>query len=96
MRTSAPKDIGSAISSVVQQLGIGPRLKQFEMLEAWPLIVGEQIAKVTVAERIDRGKLFVHVTRSTWRNELTFLKKALIMKINKEMEQEIVKDIIFR
>ena len=96
MRTSDPKHIGSAISSVIQQLGIGQRIKQGEVLEAWPRIVGEQIAKVTSADRIEGGKLFVHVTRSTWRNELVFLKKALVAKVNKEMNQEIIKDIIFR
>ena len=71
-------------------------MRQMEVLERWPQIVGEQIARVTSAERIDGGKLFIHVTRSTWRNELVFLKKALIEKINREMSQEIVKDIIFR
>ena len=96
MKTSEPKHISTAISSVIQQLGIGGKMKQMEVLEEWPRIVGEQIAKVTSAERLDGGKLFIHVTRSTWRNELVFLKKALIAKINREMNQEIVKDIIFR
>jgi predicted nucleic acid-binding Zn ribbon protein len=96
MKQSQPKLIGGAIASVLQQLGMGSRIKQYEVLDAWPHIVGDQIAKVTTAERMESGKLFVHVTRSVWRNELVFLKKALVMKINKEMNQEIVKDIIFR
>ena len=96
MKTTEPKLISSAITSVIQQLGIGGKLKELEVLEVWPKIVGEQIAKVTTAERIERGKLFIHVTRATWRNELVYLKKTLITKINTEMNREIVQDIIFR
>ena len=96
MRKSKPKELGTSISSVLQQLGLGPRLKQYEVLDKWSSIVGDHIAKVTTPQRMDSGKLLVHVTRSTWRNELVFMKKEIISKINKAMNQEIVKDIIFR
>jgi predicted nucleic acid-binding Zn ribbon protein len=96
MKKESAKLIGSGISSVLSVLGIGRKVKQYELLEAWPGIVGEQIAGVTKAERITDGKLFVHVDEAVWRNELVFLKKDLIAKINSTMQQEIVRDIIFR
>ena len=96
MRRSQPKLIGGVIDSAIRELGIGKRLKDFELLEKWPQIVGEQIAKVTTPQRMENGKLFIHVSKSPWRNELVFLKRALIQKINMVMEQDIVKDIIFR
>ncbi|MBA4311812.1 MAG: DUF721 domain-containing protein [Chlorobiaceae bacterium] len=89
------RHIGTAIESVLKQLGIGERLRQYEILEAWSSIVGEQISKVTKAEHIREGKLFVHVTHATWRNELVYLKKDIIDKLNNAMNQKIVKDIIF-
>ena len=96
MKLSHPKPISNAISSIIDQLGIGVKIKQYEVVNSWSKIVGEQIAKVSSAERMEGGKLFVRVSRSTWRNELLFLKKELISKINKTINQEIVKDIIFR
>ena len=96
MRKSKPKELSTSISSVLQQLGLSQRLRQYEVLEKWSAIVGDHIAKVTTPQRMESGKLIVHVTRSTWRNELVFLKKEIISKINKAMNQEIVKDIIFR
>jgi predicted nucleic acid-binding Zn ribbon protein len=96
MTKPGAKLIGGGISSVLTSLGIGPKIKQYEMLEAWPEIVGKQIAGVATAERITDGKLFVHVEQAVWRNELVFLKKDLIEKINSAMHQEIVHDIIFR
>lgn len=89
------RQIGSAIESVLKQLGIGEKLRQYEVLDLWPSVVGEQISKVTKAERIHDGKLFVSVKYSTWRNELIFLKTELITKLNQSMDQNVVKDIIF-
>lgn len=96
MRETTPRQIDSVIASVLDDLGIHGKIKQYEVLERWQEIVGEQIAKVTHAETIKEGKLFVTVSRSTWRNELVFLKKDLIKRINQAMQQDIVKDIIFR
>ena len=96
MRNTQPKPIGNAIESVIQHLGIGKKLRDYEVIDAWPGIVGEQISNVATPMRIEHGKLFVHVSQAAWRNELVFLKSALIEKINKAMHQEIVNDIIFR
>jgi len=96
VRTAAPKTIGNAIQSALSDLGLGKKIRQYDVINQWPEIVGEQIARVATAERISDGKLFVSVSRSPWRNELVFLKKELIERINKAMHQDIVKDIIFR
>jgi len=94
--SAAPKEFGSAVAQVLERLGLGQQLKQYEVLERWGEIVGDQIAAVTTAERIDGGRLYVHVSRSTWRNELVFLKAGIIDKINKAVDEGIVNDIIFR
>ena len=96
MRKTAPKLIGAGISSVLSGLGLGGKIKQYELLDAWAGIVGPHIARVATAERITEGKLFVHVEEAVWRNELVYLKKDLIAKINQTMHQNIVHDIIFR
>lgn len=96
MSRPAAKEISAGISSVLSSLGIGRKIKQYELLDAWPRIVGDQIAGVTTAERITDGRLFIHVEQAVWRNELVFLKKDLIAKINRTMHQDIVHDIVFR
>ena len=96
MRISSPKSIRDVISSTLQRLGHSKKIKQCEVVDVWPSIVGEQISKIATAERMEHGKLFVKVSRSTWRNELIFLKQELIERINKTMDQEIVQDIIFK
>jgi predicted nucleic acid-binding Zn ribbon protein len=92
-----PKPIGPAIHSVLEGLGIDQKVKRYEVVDRWSEFVGEQIARVATAELITPdGKLFVRVSQAPWRNELTFMKKDLIAKINQGMRQEVVHDIIFR
>jgi predicted nucleic acid-binding Zn ribbon protein len=96
LRQTKPKLIGNSIQAILNDYGLLPRMKQFEALNLWAVIVGEQIAKVAKAEKIDHGSLIVRVEKPVWRNELIFLKKEIIAKINEMMKEEIVKEIIFK
>lgn len=96
MKTSEPKQLSLLLNDVMTELGIGQRIKQMRVLEVWARTVGKQIAEATEAERISGGKLVVRVKKAPWRNELIFLKKEIIAKLNSTMGEEIVKDIIFR
>jgi len=96
MTTSVPKLIRTSLHRTIESLGLSRKMEEYTAVDLWQVIVGQRIAKVAIAERIFDGRLYVHVTRSTWRNELVFLKKEIINKINATMGKEIVKDIIFR
>ena len=96
MSAKGPTPIATAIASVLRTLGLGTKLRQYEVIDLWASVVGEQIAAVTSAERIEDGKLFVRVRLAPWRNELQFLKSTLIAKLNAAMGEPIVTDIIFR
>ncbi len=95
-RKSTPKPISDIVGKVINDLGLGSRIREYEIIDLWCRIVGRQIAEVTSAESIHDGKLIVRVKHPTWRNELLFLKRGIIEKINKEMKQEIIKDIYFK
>ena len=58
--------------------------------------MGERIAKVTTAERMEKGILFVAVSTAPWRAELTMKKLEIRDRINKMLGNAIVKDIRFR
>ena len=96
MKNSSPRRIGELIPALLEKLGLSQGLHDYQVLERWPDVVGPKIAEVTVAERIRDGKLWVSVSHPAWRNELTFMKRELIGKINEAVGDNIVKDIIFR
>lgn len=88
--------LGPALDSLLKHYGLDIRMKQYRVLEIWDKAVGSQIAKATKPEKIDRGILIVKVEKAVWRNELSFMKKEIIKKLNKLMQEEIVKEIIFK
>jgi len=58
--------------------------------------VGDQIAKVTVAKRMENGVLFVEVANAPWRAELTMRRGEIARKINAAVGKNVVKEIRFR
>lgn len=96
MKHAVSPSFSSSVSRTLESLGLTKKLRQYEVLDRWPSIVGERIAAAAQAVRVDDGKLFVHVKSAAWRNELVFLKKDLVRKINATMGQDIIVDIIFR
>ncbi len=94
MPTSEPQPLGALLGKLLQDLGLKDKLRQYDVVAAWPDLVGEKIARVAKAYRIERGVLFVHVETSEWRNELTMRKPEILQKIN--AGERIVTDIVFR
>ena len=62
----------------------------------WPKIVGANMAKKTMPLKIIGKKLYLTVETSAWMEELKYLKEDIIKKINNDLKQEAVEDIIFR
>lgn len=90
------KPIGTILKKVVRDLRLGKKILQYEVVNDWEKIVGKKIASVTTVEKVVDGKLIVKVNSSAWRNELSFLKREIIKKINKKFMEEIITDIIFK
>lgn len=96
MSKNDSRSLQDAMAGLLRTLGLDSRLEQYRVLEEWPAIVGEHISRVATAERIENGKLVVRVSSASWRQELVFLKKELIARINAAFHKDIVNDIIFK
>lgn len=96
MTRRAPRPIASSLHSVLDELGMTRRLKEFEAVDVWEEVVGSHIAAIARAERMDAGTLIVRVERATWRNELQYLKQEIIDRLNGRLHETIVTDIVFR
>ena len=87
--------ISGAIKHFLKKTGLEKAVAQQGALELWPCVVGRGVAKNTSAESVERGILVVRTTTPAWRQELLFQKKEIIKAINKELKNNIVKDIRF-
>lgn len=62
----------------------------------WDEVVTQAIKKHTKALKVQRGTLHVLADSSVWANELNFLKKDIIVKINEKAGEKIISDIRFK
>ena len=90
-----PKPLSKSLSILLKSLGIENKIKQNEIIVRWPEIVGEKLSKVTTADKVEKGILFVRVTNSAWRNELIYMKTEIINRISSRLNTDIIKDIRF-
>lgn len=85
-----------ALQELVDTLGIRKPLTRYSVLTLWEEIVGEQIARVARAERVDDGVLIVKVASAPWRNELSMRRREILEKITDTVGKGIVREIRFR
>lgn len=89
------KQVGNVFAQLFQDLGIAKAIEQNQAVVRWGEIVGERIAEVSEAQKVEQGVLTVQVSSPVWRNELTFMKRELIDRINEALAKNVVKDIKF-
>lgn len=86
----------SIINEISQSHGFAGRLWEYRMQKQWKTLVGETTAAHTWPTRIKFHKLHVLVDNSVWLHQLTYLKRSLLEKIQSEMTELSVDDVIFR
>ena len=84
---------------VNQVLGKYRKESDHEITKLWDLwedTVGEPIAENTRPAAFKGKILIVYVSSSTWMQQLQFLKKDMITKINNVLGEELIEEIKFR
>lgn len=90
-----PKHIGESIQVLVRDLGIEAQMEKMRLLDSWAELVGDKVAAVSKADRVDHGILYVKVSSMTWRTELMFQKQIILKKIVDRFGQNVIREIRF-
>ena len=91
-----PQPLRDVVREELSALGLSDRLKEAEIWRLWPEIVGQTIASRAMPLRIIKGTLTVAVSSGPWKQELTFLKTAMIEKLNARLGGVIVREIVLK
>jgi hypothetical protein len=87
---------GTVLSGLARRLGLESKLLESRIRREWSAIVGEPIASNTWPDQIRYKKLYVRVHNTVWLHQLTFLKPALVQKLNSVAGTNLVADIVLR
>jgi predicted nucleic acid-binding Zn ribbon protein len=88
-----PAPLAEALASYLRRSGFAKRIQQAGVIEAWPELVGPQIAAVTAPESVTPdGVLRVRVSTAAWANELSLMTPRILARLN-DGRQGRVKEI---
>lgn len=90
---SGPVEISSIIGSVVSTIGIRSTYEGERVVDAWPEIVGADIAQRAIADRVVDGVLMVCVEKDVWRQQLQMQREEILRKIHRLPFGRSIKDI---
>jgi predicted nucleic acid-binding Zn ribbon protein len=65
------------------------------LLEAWPHIVGDQVAQHVELTEVRDGVLLLRTASASWKAELNFRKNDILAKANTILKQNRISDLRF-
>jgi predicted nucleic acid-binding Zn ribbon protein len=87
--------VGAVLAAVLDKHGVREQVRRMEVLELWPEIVGEDLAKVTRARSVEDTALFVEVRSSAWLMELNMMKRDFLARVNERVEDAPFERVVF-
>ena len=85
-----------ALQRALNERGLERELRGWDAVKEWARVVGPHIAEHSRATAYNQGALEVEVDGSAWMQELTILKKKLILKLNSELGSNSVRELRYR
>ena len=71
-------------------------LDKVEVRDVWEQIMGPAITKYTNSIKLDRETLYIELTSSVLREELSYGKEKIIRNLNEELGKELIKKLVLR
>ncbi len=90
-----PVKLGDMLAGVLEERGLRDQVRRMEVLELWPELVGEHVARVTRAKGVSGATLFVEVRTSAWLMELNMMKGEFLQRVNERLPETPVDRIVF-
>lgn len=89
------KDIKELILRNLRTQGLEMPLQQKRLVDAWPEIAGEVVARYTDKVSIHNQTLYVHLTSPALRADLSMMRSELVRKLNEYVGGQVIADIRF-
>lgn len=95
-RLSNDSPIGDILKEIIQANKLEKGLNQISVADAWKNLMGNGVNNYTKDVILKGSTLYVELTSSVLREELTYGKSKIITMINEELGSEIVKEVVLR
>ncbi len=79
----------------LRELGLETPLLQKRLIDSWPTVAGEAIARYTTNVRIQNQTLFVSLSIPALRADLSMRRQELVRMLNQHVGAQVIADIRF-
>ncbi|MBR6827106.1 MAG: DUF721 domain-containing protein [Prevotella sp.] len=79
----------------LRQQGLETPLLQKRLVEAWPIVAGEEITRCTLNTYISNQTLYVKLSIPALRADLSMRRKEFIDRLNEYVGNQVIADIRF-
>jgi predicted nucleic acid-binding Zn ribbon protein len=86
--------IGEALDMMVAELKLKSKLDESRIKQAWVEVMGKPIAKYTSSVSFTDGKLYIKIESASLKQELSYSREKIKELFNKELNSDVVKDVI--
>lgn len=95
-RQSNQSTVGDVLKQIIQVNKLQPGMDQIDVKEAWQNLMGNGVNSYTKNVALRGSTLYVELTSSVLREELSHGKSKIIAMINEELQREVIKDVVLR
>ena len=90
----------NSLEDILKKISNKPKLKKklesIEILDKLDEILGSNLVKYVSNKNFKSGMIYIHLSSSVLRSELSYQKKGLIDSVNQSLGKKFVKDIVLK
>ena len=96
MRRANTQLLGDVLQEFLQaNTTVAQKLAETRVIQSWSGVIGSGAMKYTTGIYIRNKVLYVRLSSAVLRNELTMCREQLIARLNNEVGEEVIRDIVF-
>ncbi len=88
--------LGEVLKSFIETNRLQKGLDKVSAQDAWHNVMGTAISKYTTAIRLERDVLFIQLSSSVLREELSYGKSKIIKLLNEELGKDLITKLVLR
>lgn len=95
-RHNDPLNITDALKEFVSENNLQSGLDKVNVAHAWEQLMGNGVNNYTASVKLDKDTLYVQLTSSVLREELSYGKEKIIAMLNENLDKELIKKLVLR
>ncbi len=96
MKKSNEQGIGDALKQLFKSYKLDEKVAEVRIKELWGEIMGVSIKNYTTNMHLNRGVLTIYIESAPLKQDLKFSKDTIIQRINEELKEKVVREVIIR